>query len=388
MTHLRLRMLLRADPGLRYKALACLLAVLGGGAWLLIPHASGRFVAEALGPDLSLPATTPLAGASITPITNVSAGSSGITFSGDAYDVSCTTDAAASVLYPAMHDGTAWTIYTAYPCTNTGSPTKITCVFPAKRGSGLTWNAYKEGAATLSSCTAEQRYNGAPFPTPPAQSSGGTVTSITCGTGLSGGTITSTGTCSLSTVAATLGGTGQTTVTTGDLLYGSAANTWSKLAAGTSGYVLTAAGAGVAPAWAAAGGAVRKEIPISWSGGFGITSSQTDQYGIPPYTAGTGFTNDYPYVMLRAGSITGISIMLNRSGAGVSGGSLTAKLFKNGSAVASCEAAITSGLDARATFTAGTYTYSAADRLEIRWTTTMAYVGPAGGSFSIEVTES
>lgn len=51
---------------------------------------------------------------------------------------------------------------------------------------------------------------------------------------------------------ATLGGTGQSTTTTGDLLVGGAANTWSKLAAGTSGYVLTSGGAGVAPSWAAA----------------------------------------------------------------------------------------------------------------------------------------
>lgn len=47
------------------------------------------------------------------------------------------------------------------------------------------------------------------------------------------------------------GGTGQTSYTVGDLLYASTTTALSKLAAGTSGYVLTAAGAGVAPAWAA-----------------------------------------------------------------------------------------------------------------------------------------
>lgn len=42
--------------------------------------------------------------------------------------------------------------------------------------------------------------------------------------------------------------------TTGDIIYASAANTPARLAAGTSGHVLTAAGAGVAPAWAAPAG--------------------------------------------------------------------------------------------------------------------------------------
>jgi hypothetical protein len=50
-------------------------------------------------------------------------------------------------------------------------------------------------------------------------------------------------------VGATYGGTGQTSVTTGDLLYGSATNTWSKLPAGTNGQVLTLASG--LPTWAA-----------------------------------------------------------------------------------------------------------------------------------------
>lgn len=58
--------------------------------------------------------------------------------------------------------------------------------------------------------------------------------------------LTSTG-----TVGADQGGTGQSTYTTGDLLYASGATTLSKLAATTNGYVLTLAG-GV-PTWAASG---------------------------------------------------------------------------------------------------------------------------------------
>ncbi len=53
-------------------------------------------------------------------------------------------------------------------------------------------------------------------------------------------------------IAATSGGTAQSTYTTGDLLYASASNTLSKLAIGTSTQVLTVTG-GV-PVWAAAGG--------------------------------------------------------------------------------------------------------------------------------------
>jgi hypothetical protein len=49
------------------------------------------------------------------------------------------------------------------------------------------------------------------------------------------------------TITYAYGGTGQTTVTTGDLLYGSAANTWSKLAVGTTGQVLRVVSG--APAW-------------------------------------------------------------------------------------------------------------------------------------------
>lgn len=54
------------------------------------------------------------------------------------------------------------------------------------------------------------------------------------------------------TLGATLGGTGQSSWTTGDILYASAADTLAKLAAGTDGHVLTLA-SGV-PSWAAPSG--------------------------------------------------------------------------------------------------------------------------------------
>lgn len=63
------------------------------------------------------------------------------------------------------------------------------------------------------------------------------------------------------------GGTGITTATTGDIIYASAANTWSKLAAGTNGHVLTLS-SGV-PAWVAPGA----------SGGSTAWSNITDPLG-------------------------------------------------------------------------------------------------------------
>ena len=73
-------------------------------------------------------------------------------------------------------------------------------------------------------------------------------------------------------IGAIYGGTGQTAVTTGDLLYGSATNTWSRLPATTNGYVLTLAG-GV-PTWAAAS--------------TGVASFSAGSTGLTPNTATTG----------------------------------------------------------------------------------------------------
>lgn len=87
----------------------------------------------------------------------------------------------------------------------------------------------------------------------------GTVTSVDADGGatgmtFSGGPITISGTLSLAGVLNEIsGGTNQSSYSTGDILYASATNTLSTLAAGTDGYVLTLA-AGV-PTWAVGGGA-------------------------------------------------------------------------------------------------------------------------------------
>lgn len=66
------------------------------------------------------------------------------------------------------------------------------------------------------------------------------------------GTI-ATGTWNGTAIGAIYGGTGQTTVTTGDLLYGSAANTWSKLSGVATGNALISGGVATAPSWGKVG---------------------------------------------------------------------------------------------------------------------------------------
>ena len=84
---------------------------------------------------------------------------------------------------------------------------------------------------------------------------GNTVSSVSSISFASTGLTPSTATTGAVTVAGTLGagfgGTSFNTYTTGDILYSSSTNVLSKLASTTSGYVLTAGGVGVAPAWAA-----------------------------------------------------------------------------------------------------------------------------------------
>jgi len=77
------------------------------------------------------------------------------------------------------------------------------------------------------------------------------------------------------TVAATNGGTGTATVTTGDLLYGSATNTWSKLAKGSAYKSLVMNGSGTNVEWNAVAlnqsGAVSGALPAT-NGGTGQSS--------------------------------------------------------------------------------------------------------------------
>jgi hypothetical protein len=109
----------------------------------------------------------------------------------------------------------------------------------------------------------------------------GDITGVTAGTGLTGGGTSGAVTVSLdSPVAATLGGTAQTTYTTGDLLYASGTNTLAKRSIGTSGQVLTVSG-GV-PTWATAssGGG----YTLINSGGTSLSGTATTVSSIGGYT--------------------------------------------------------------------------------------------------------
>ena len=86
------------------------------------------------------------------------------------------------------------------------------------------------------------------------------------------------------TVAATNGGTGNNTVTTGDLLYGSGTNTWGKLGIGTAGYTLLSNGTNVS--WGAldlAGAGVTGVLPEVHGG----TNQNSYVVGDTLYASGT-----------------------------------------------------------------------------------------------------
>ena len=109
------------------------------------------------------------------------------------------------------------------------------------------------------------------------------------------------------TIAATSGGTGQSTVTTGDLLYGSATNTWSKLADVGTGNALISGGVGVAPAWGKVGLAthVSGTLPTA-NGGTGLTSFTTT--GVMYGTSSSALATSSKLTWLESSGFLGVGI--------------------------------------------------------------------------------
>lgn len=96
--------------------------------------------------------------------------------------------------------------------------------------------------------------------------------------------------------AATVGGTGTTTVTTGDLLYGSATNTWSKLADVAAGSYLRSGGVTTAPLWSTL------ILPNAATSSRVVFASSTNTYGEDADMTFNGTKLDVTQLSVAAGS--------------------------------------------------------------------------------------
>jgi hypothetical protein len=103
------------------------------------------------------------------------------------------------------------------------------------------------------------------------------------------------------TLPATNGGTGTATVTTGDLLYGSATNTWSKLAGVATGNALISGGVATAPSWGkiALTTHVSGVLPIA-NGGTNNSSAYAS--GAIVYSNGTSLTGNTSILFVNTSS--------------------------------------------------------------------------------------
>ena len=174
--------------------------------------------------------------------------------------------------------------------------------------------------------------NGGALGTP----SSGTLTNTTgfpaanlAGTALASAIVTSsltsvgtigTGVWQGTTIGAVYGGTGQSTVTTGDLLYGSATNTWSKLGIGSTGTILRVV-AGI-PAWGTDYTGTVTSVAQSFTGGLISVS------GSPITTSGTlaltvaGTSGGIPY--FSSASTWATSAVLTANALMIGGGAAVA----------------------------------------------------------------
>lgn len=124
-------------------------------------------------------------------------------------------------------------------------------------------------------------------------------------------------------LAATQGGTGQTSYAVGDVLYASTTTALSKLAAGTSGYVLTSNGAGSAPSY---------KVPVTDSTGSAALSGSS--YSVTSTTfANIGLTASIP----SAGKWRVTAEVRVQLQVSVSTGNITLRLHDGTSAITNSE---------------------------------------------------
>ena len=161
------------------------------------------------------------------------------------------------------------------------------------------------------------------------------------------------GTWNGNAVGAIYGGTGQTAVTTGDLLYGSASNTWSRLGVGSTGQILRVAG-GV-PTWGVdytgTVTSVAATVPSFLSiSGSPITTSGTLAIGysgtaLPTANGGTGLTsftaNQVFYASSTSAFAQSSNLTFDGTNLGLSGGTANGVAYLNGSKVLTTGSALT-----------------------------------------------
>lgn len=148
-------------------------------------------------------------------------------------------------------------------------------------------------------------------------------------------------------VAATAGGTGQSSYTTGDLLYASSSTALSKLSAGVAGYVLTSAGA-APPTWSAVS-ATGIGQPAYW-GSFWDTTTQTAASTTTAYTLtlnsadasnnGVSMVSSSRLTFANTG-VYDVQVSLQLSNADTSVHDATIWLRKNGSDVSNSASLVT-----------------------------------------------
>ena len=174
-----------------------------------------------------------------------------------------------------------------------------------------------------------------------------------------------------SVVTAAQGGTSTGTYTTGDILYASAANTLSKLPAGTVNYVLTSGGAGVAPSWAV--NPLGTVTSVGFTGGIisVATGTTTPAFtvagtsgGIPYFSTGTTWATSTllaaSSIMLGGGAGAAPTTTTTGTGVvaalGVAVGSAGAFITFNGAAGTPSSITLTNAGGTAASLTAGTAT--------------------------------
>lgn len=144
----------------------------------------------------------------------------------------------------------------------------------------------------------------------------GTVTSVACGTGLTGGTITTTGTCALSTpVGVANGGTGLGSGTSGGIPYYSGSTTLASSGALTASALVLGGGAGASPTVLGSLGTTTTVLHGNASGApsFGAVSLTGDVTGtLPVASGGTGITNNP--------GVTGIEYVIDGGGSALTTG--------------------------------------------------------------------